>query len=86
MSALLCDKQVTAAQVEWRLLVVDALDGDIEAAESRGLAGARLQEALEVEDGDGDGFITVEEVFRSKIKEFGNASVHVIHYAFTLLL
>ena len=56
-----CAEQAEA-QVEWRLLVVEALGGDVDAAEERGLGGHKLREALETEDRDGDGFVTIDEV------------------------
>ena len=59
---VLRSRNLAEAQVEWRLLAMEAVDGDIAAAEGSGLAGQRLQEALEIEDRDGDGFVTVDEV------------------------
>lgn len=61
-----CCSEQAEAQVEWRLLVVEALGGDVDAAEERGLGGHKLQEALETEDRDGDGFVTIDEVWAWK--------------------
>ena len=63
------------AQVEWRLLVVEALNGDMDRAESQGLAGQKLQQKLESEDRDGDGFVTVDEVRNCLAKALPNQLV-----------